>query len=299
MTNLSHSLKNLKSSKTALGIIYMLAGMAILSAMDASVKWLTEHSIHTVQLLVTRSVIIVPCMLAYYSLKGRQVELIPTRKIAQGLRGTLGSIAPLSFFIGLAYMPLTTAVVIFFSAIFMTTILSIVFLGEKVGKHRWFAIIIGYAGVLIAMNPQGGGSHLGYGLVLLGSFSYACLFVSGRHLSKTESVPSLVISYNLGTGFAMLFLLPWFWSIPSLGEWAMVLLMTGLAMTGHYCVTRAFSETEASLLAPLEFSTVLWAVLFDLAIWQQLPDRSTWIGAAIIFAAGLYLIHREKRVSRK
>lgn len=279
---------------TTQGVLLMLIGIGFMSSMDAAVKWLADHSIHAVQLLFIRSVIIVPVLLIFYRSRGRMVAITPTRPIAQLLRGFLGSVAPLAFFIGIVYMPLSTAVVIFFSSTFMITMLSMIFLGEKVGPHRWTAIIIGYVGVLVAMSPTSGGTWIGYALMLLSSFGYACLFVSGRHLSKTEPVASMVLSYNLGTGIVMSFVLYWFWTMPTLTEWVVLLLMTVLAVSGHFCVTQAFSVSEASLLAPLEFTTVLWAVLFDLMIWQKLPNASTWYGALIIFISALYLFHREK-----
>jgi len=280
---------------TTKGIVTMLIGIGLMTSMDASVKWLVEHSIHPVQLLFTRAVIIVPALIIYYHLKNNTVEIRPTRPVAQLTRGMLGSVAPLAFFIGVAFMPLSTAVVIFFSSIFMISMLSVVFLGEKVGRHRWIAILVGYVGVIVAMSPEEGGSIAGYFLILLSSFGYACLFVSGRHLSRTEPVPSLVLSYNLGTGLVMLFAMYWFWTIPTATEWLVILLMTAFAMAGHFCVTHAFSVSEASLLAPFELTTILWAILFDLLIWRELPGATTWYGALIIVFSVLYLIHREKK----
>jgi len=283
------------SSRSSIpGIFLMLVGLGLLSTMDAIAKWLIENDIHAVQILAVRSVIIVPGLIAIYTIRGKTDELKPRRPVAQAFRGFVGAISPLAFFIGVSLMPLSTATVIFFSSIFMTTTLSVFFLGEKVGAHRWTAIFVGYLGVLIAMSPAGGGSILGYAMILLGSLGYAFLFVSGRHLSKSEPVASLVLSYNTCVGVLMAAALPWFWSMPGMKEWALIIALAFLAGAGHLCVTQAFAKTEASLLAPLEYSAILWAVLFDYTVWKEMPGNTTWLGAAIIFAGGLYLIHREQ-----
>ncbi len=276
------------------GIVLMLLAMCFLSTMDAIAKWLMEHSATPIQLLALRSVIIVPCVILYFWIKGESDKLVPTRPIAQGIRGMLGFIAPFSFFVGIHYLPLTAAVVVFFSSIFFTTLLSIVVLKEKVGVHRWMAVVVGYCGVALAMMPWSGGELKGYLLVLISSVAYSALFISGKYLARTESVTSLVLSYNLGVGVVSLFLLPWFWSTI---EWQMylgVLLLAVFALAGHFSMTKAFSIAEASQITPFEYTGVLWTLLFDIVIWQVYPSRYTLAGAVIIISSSLYVIHRER-----
>ncbi len=272
----------------------MLLAMCFLSSMDAVAKWLMENSATAIQLLFLRSVIIVPCVILYFRMKGAAFELLPTRPIAQGVRGTLGFIAPFSFFVGIHYLPLTAAVVVFFSSIFFTTLLSIVVLKEKVGLHRWGAVVVGYCGVAVAMMPWSGGELKGYLLILLSSIAYSALFISGKYLAKTESVVSLVLSYNLGVGVVSLLLLPWFWQHI---EWQMyfgVLLLTALALAGHFSMTKAFSRAEASQITPFEYTGVLWTLLYDILIWQLYPSQYTVMGAVIIIMSSLYVISRER-----
>ena len=276
------------------GILYMQVAIGFLSSMDAVAKWLIENSVHTLQILALRSVFIVPALLLVFATKGSLGTLRPTRPVAQMIRGLTGFLAPLSFFIGISLMPLTAAVVVFFSSIFMTTLLSVFFLNEKVGVHRWVAVLLGYCGVFIAIAPGSGGSLLGYLLVLFSSFSYSVLFISGRLLSKTESVPSLVLTYNLGVGIVALLFLPWFWQPMDLYLLTWVVVLSIFAVLGHLCLTHAFSLAEASLIAPFEYTSILWTIGFDLAIWHTLPGYRTWLGAVIIIASGLYVIHRER-----
>ncbi len=282
-----------------LGIFMMLIGIGVMNLMDGVGKWLVMDGVEVMQILALRSIIIVPLLLLYYRATNNLTELKPTRPTAQAARGLIGFIAPFAFFLGVAKLPLTSAVVVFFSSTFMISILSIFFLGERPGKHRWSAIMIGYIGVIIAMSPAWGGDLTGYLLILLSSFFYALLFVSGRKLSETESVGSLVLSYNLGVGVVALILLPWFWVPLTLEHWGFITLLSLLAVTGHFCLTQAFAVAEASLITPFEYSSILWTVVLDMLVWQVLPGRPTWIGAFIIICSGLYVIYRESRLSKE
>ena len=277
----------------------MVLAIALLSTMDATVKWLVTNQVEVMQILAVRSVIIVLVMALIYQLRGQAKAILPTRPVAQMTRGLFGFIAPFSFFLGLKYVPLTDAVVVFFSSIFVVSLLSMVFLGERVGPHRWASIVVGYIGVVIVAQPQGGGQLFGYALVLLSSTSYAALFVSGRYLSRTESTPSLVVSYNLGVGILAFICLPWFWVPLNLEQIAVILLATVLAGCGHFAMTSAFAQGEASFIAPFEYSALIWALMFDLIIWRHLPGSSTLLGAAIIIGSGLYVAYREQLATRK
>ena len=277
----------------------MVLAIALLSTMDATVKWLVTNQVEVMQILAVRSVIIVLVMALIYQLRGQAKAILPTRPVAQMTRGLFGFIAPFSFFLGLKYVPLTDAVVVFFSSIFVVSLLSMVFLGERVGPHRWASIVVGYIGVVIVAQPQGGGQLFGYALVLLSSTSYAALFVSGRYLSRTESTPSLVVSYNLGVGILAFICLPWFWVPLNLEQFAVILLATVLAGCGHFAMTSAFAQGEASFIAPFEYTALIWALMFDLIIWRHLPGSSTLLGAAIIIGSGLYVAYREQLATRK
>jgi drug/metabolite transporter (DMT)-like permease len=273
----------------------MLAGVGLLSTMDALAKWLVNERLHVMQLLFVRSLLICIGLWIFYSARGQARALAARNKRAQWLRGLLGFLAPFCFFSALVYLPLTDSHVVGYSSIFMITITSALVLKEHIGPHRWTAVVIGYVGVLIAIGPTGGGSLAGYALVLLSSAAYAGLFISGKWLSSTETPASLVFYYNLGVGAVAMLWLPWVWQTPSLSEWAPVVLFALIAVFGQYCMTRAYALAEASLLAPLEYTSLLWVVVFDAVIWQTLPAANTLIGSMVIITSSLYVIHRERR----
>lgn len=272
----------------------MVIAMALLSTMDAMAKSLTMGGVAVIQILALRSCLIVTMLGSAFVFRGKSAELKPKNLKAHVGRGVVGFVAPLCFFLGITHIPLTDAVVIFFTSIFFVTLLSIMFLGEKVGVHRWASIIVGFLGVIIVVGPKGGGDVTGYLLVLAGSLAYSILFISGRYLAATETVPSLVISFNICAGIISLILLPWFWTELTELHYIRIAILAVFALGGHYMITLAFSKAEASVLAPFEYTGVIWALLFDLIIWHVSPAFSTLIGALIIITSGLYIVHREK-----
>ncbi len=276
----------------------MLAGIALLSAMDAVVKILVLQDTSVLHILVIRSALIVTAMLLFYSLSGRLNQLRPVRTGHQAIRGLVGIAAPLLFFMGLRYLPLTDSVVVFFTSTLAVTFLSAIVLGEKVGIHRWAAVLTGYIGVVIAMRPSGEGQLLGYALAFGGSLFYAYLFLSGRYLSRTETISSLVFFYNLGTGLTstlwILFVATDLLSVPENPILLGILVLSALALSGHYLMTLAFAKAEASLIAPLEYTAIIWAIALDYFLWQVAPLPATLLGAVIIIGSGLYVMHRER-----
>ena len=278
----------------AAGIGYMLLGIFLLSTMDAVVKGAVESGLSPIQILALRSVVIFVAMVAGYRIRGQLHVLVPNRRMGHALRALLGFSAPFCFFTALKFLPLSDAVVVFFSATFLTTALSVFVLKEHVGVHRWVAVLVGYAGVVIAMSPRGEGMLVGYLLVLAASMGYAFLFITGRMLSATESVPSLVFSFNIGVGLCAMLLLPFFWREMVWMDVAFVAVIAVLALLGHLALTSAFARAPASSIAPFEYTALLWAVMFDVAFWHVLPPSTTWLGAALIVGSGLYMIHRER-----
>ncbi|MFT7212443.1 MAG: drug/metabolite transporter (DMT)-like permease [Granulosicoccus sp.] len=276
------------------GIFYMLIAIALLGGMDALAKWLMLEGVSALQILVIRSAIILPLMLLVYRLRRELHNLKPKRPDLHLWRGCIGFISPLAFFIGIKHIPLTDAIVLFFSSVFVVTILSVLFLKETVGSHRWISIIVGFIGVLIVATPQGGGDIYGYLLVLLGSATYSMVFVSGRYLSATETVASLVFSFNFCVGAISLVLIPWFWEAIQLNHLLWLVVLSLLAVSGHFLITMAFATSEATLVAPFEYSAIIWAMGFDLLLWNTVPTQTTMIGATIIISSGLYIVHRER-----
>lgn len=288
----------IKNQDNLTGIGLMLTAMMLFPMMDAVAKWLVVANLSSIQVIAVRSWMMLPIILLTLMLRGKIGQLKTKRPYAHMVRGLLGFLAPFSFFTALKHLPLADATVVFFSSTFILTALSGLLLKEQVGVHRWSAVVIGFIGVVIAMNPQGDGELSAYFLVLCAAFIYSFLFLSGRHLSSTDSVISMVFSVNLMMGLVASALLPWVW-VPM--EWStlgVLLLMTLIALIAHITITAAFSRAQVSVLAPFEYTSLIWAAAIGYLVWGDLPSLQMWSGAAIIIGSGLYVIHRESMRKR-
>jgi len=280
-------------SNNLLGIGLMMLAMLLFEVMDAIAKWLVSNEMSAIQVIAIRSWILLPLILLILAIKGEVRELATRNPVQHLLRGCLGFFAPFAFFSSLKSLPLADATVVFFSSTFILTAASALFLKEHVGVHRWSAVGIGFGGVVIAMNPQGGGDVNAYLLVLAATTIYAMIFISGKHLSKQDSVISLVFTLQLGMGLMATIALPWVWVAISWAEFAQLCLLSAIALVAHYLFAAAFARAEVSALAPFEYTALVWAVIIGYLLWQDIPSTEVWTGAAIIIACGLYVIHRE------
>lgn len=289
-------------------LLLMFVGISLLTFMDAVAKHLLGDGVHLMELLFIRSVLICAGLwLAFAARHGRPrgapagvlpgpLAVVDLR--GQALRALFGVLAPVLFFSGIARLPLTDATVIAFASTFSTTALSAWLLGERVGPLRWGAVVIGYVGVVIAIDPARGDSSLGHLLVLLSSLAISVFYVASRRLARTETAESLVFVYNLALGAVTIGWLPFVWHTPSTVQASLIALFAALAVGGQWCLTRALALAEASLLAPLEYTSLLWVIALDLLVWQVAPGARVLSGAAIIVAACLFVVERERRAGR-
>lgn len=283
------------ANKNLSGIGLMVLAMLLFQAMDAMAKWLVLDGMSAIQVIAFRSWIMLPVILLILGLSGNLRQLRTTQPGFNAMRGMLAFFAPFLYFSALKTVPIADAAVVFFAATFILTAASALIFKEQVGIHRWSAVVIGFVGVVIAMNPQGGGAIGDYLMVLGSTTIYAITFLMGKHLSRQSSVISMVFSLNLGMGVIATALLPWVWTPVSLLTVFKLLIMTMIALIAHYAITASFSRAEVSLIAPFEYTALVWAVALGYFFWQEIPGNHVWTGAAIIVLSGLYVIHRETR----
>lgn len=274
--------------------IAMLVAVAFFALMDAGLKLLSPHY-PALQLAALRGVSALPLVLAWALLSVGARGLLRVHWPLHLLRGALGVAMMVGFVYGLRTLPLSTAYAITFVSPLLVTAMAVPFLREKVGPRRWTAIAIGLAGVLVVLRPTGEGMLTLAGFAVLGAaVCYAAAAITVRMLAQRDSTQAMVFWFLLilSVGAGALALRDW---APMRAEhWWIV---AGIGITGalaQVALTEAFRVGEASLIAPLEYSALLWGVLLDLALWQTLPDGVTWIGAAIIIVSGFYLMRRER-----
>ncbi len=274
--------------------LMMLLAVATFSFMDAGLKQLAG-SYPAMQVAALRGASSLPFILVWVMATTGLRPLLRVRWPLHFLRGAIGITMMASFAYALRRMPLTTAYSIFFVAPLLITALSVPVLGEKVGPRRWTAIAIGLVGMLVLLRPTGEGMLSWAALaVLLAAAGYAVSAITVRILARTDSNAAMIVwlLVMLAAGAGALAWPDW---VPLRREDAWVIVGTGLAgAIGQYAITAAFRSGSASLLAPLEYTALVWGVLLDVTIWGVLPDGVTWLGAGIIIASGLYMLRRER-----
>ena len=282
------------NSRTWHAIAYMLAAVLMFCLMDAGLKTLSAHY-PPFQVSAIRGASSLPLVLVWALWTGGAKTLLRVRWSLHLLRGVLGVMMMGGFVYALRTLPLSEAYSIFFVAPLMITALSVPFLGEHVGPRRWTAIAIGLVGVLVVLRPTGAGMMSLAGLaVLVAAFGYSVSAITVRLIARTDSTQAMMVwlLFFMALGAGVLAAPQWV-HIRAADAWVIVIVGVAGAL-GQYAITEAFRLGEASLIAPLEYTALVWGVLLDATLWGVLPDSITWLGAAIIVASGLYLLRRER-----
>lgn len=275
---------------------WMLAAVASFSLMDAGMKLLSAHY-PPLQVTLLRGAASLPFVLVWVLASAGVRSIVPVRWGLHLLRGVLGMVMIGCFVYALRRMPLSTAYTLYFVAPLLVAALSVPLLGEKVGPRRWTAIGIGLLGVVVVLRPGVDGLVSFPGLmVLLAATAYAIAAVTVSLLTRTDTPQSMVVWFLaiMAVGAGLAAIPGW---VPLRWEHAALILGMGLAGAfGQIALTSAFMRGDASMIAPLEYTGLVWVIAWDWLLWQTLPDAATWTGAAIIVASGLYLLRRERVV---
>ncbi len=214
-------------------------------------------------------------------------------------RAALGLLAMALMFWSFALLPLADAVAIGFSGPLFLTVLSIPFLGERVGSHLWGTVLVGFAGVLLMVKPDGNVLNAG-ALVALGSaLAYALVVIAIRRLTKTERTSTIVFLFTMNATVLSAAILPAVWAPPTASDLALMALTGLCGGASQYLTTRAYALGPASVIGPFTYASILWAVLFGYLVWGDVPDPWVIVGAAIVISCGLFIAHRETRPEPK
>lgn len=213
-------------------------------------------------------------------------------------RATIGLIAMLLWYSGLAHVPIAEAVALNFTAPLFTTVLAIPFLGEKVGIRRWSATVVGFLGVLVVLRPGAEAVSSASLLILLASLFMAEVGICIKKLSSTESNETIVTYMVLILTPISLIPALFVWEWPDWASLGWMAGIGGISTMSQMCLARAFRSTEASALMPFDYTRLPFVALIGFVAFGEVPDMWTWIGAGIIAAAGIYIARREVVVGR-
>jgi drug/metabolite transporter (DMT)-like permease len=277
-----------------LGIVYTLVEVFAFAVMSVAVK-MTAGEYHVMQIMFFRTffagLVIVPMLLQ----AGGAQALKTTRPWLHIRRSVIGTTVMILNFLSLGLIPLADATAIGFTTPLFVTALSVPFLGEKVGLHRWGAVVVGFIGVLIVVQPGVAPVSLGT-LAALGAASLgAIVFLTLRQMSRTEASITIVAWFTIVSTLVSTATLPFVWKTPSLGD-AALLIGTGiLGGIGQITMTNAYRYAPAAVVGALSYTSILWASLFGLLFFDQAPGLPVILGASLVIAAGIYILYRETR----
>lgn len=283
----------LKSRSSLAGIGFMCLGMAMFSFNDAMGKWLLG-AYGVGQLLLIRSLAAMAVLVPAIHATGLAVVMAPPRPGLQVVRVALSTIEVASFYLAVSVMPLAETVTFWLATPIYVAVLSGPLLGEVTPLRRWFAIAVGFCGVLIAMNP--GGAALGWPalVALAGSFCFGLMMIVTRQLRGTPDT-TLVVWQTVAALALGLVIAPFDWVKPSLFDTALLALLGIIAMIAHVATNRALKLAPASTVVPYQYTLIVWAVALGWLAFGDIPARTTVIGALIIVAAGIWIFLDEKR----
>ncbi len=249
------------------------------------------------QVVCLRSMLLVSALVTFFALTNRRELLHPGNLKMQSLRGSLACCSQYLFIFGLSYVQLAEASAAAYLGPIIMTALAPVILGERVGRHRWGAVLFGFFGMLVMLRPSAEG--LAWAMLLP-----ACSAVFGalRDLvtrkMRSSGHPVTVLLYSnliiTAVGLPVLFTV---WQPFTLAQMGLLVFSTALIGCAHLMHIHAFRLEEASLLAPFRYTGIIWGVLFGFLIWGQLPDSQVFVGAFLVIASGLYIYRRERRRS--
>lgn len=276
----------------AMGLMCVYVGLIVY--VNACGKVMAE-SYHPFEVTLFRHGIAFLWMLILFTPRHGPKILIPKRPGIQIVRGLCGIASSLFYFTGLVELSLATAAAISFSTPLIVAALSGPLLAEKVGMHRWAAILAGFAGTLIIIRPGGGDATQFGALLLLGSaITSAGYQLMTRRLAGQDHAETTNIWSGLVGTCVVVAMSPFFFVMPDRWHhWALFLSMGIIGGSAHYLLTKAFERGPAALLSPFNYLQLLGATVTGYVLYRNLPDAWTWAGAAIIVGAGLYIARRE------
>ena len=280
------------------GIGFSVAGYFLFSLQDATIKWLAAD-FSAPQILLMRSLVVVPFCLCFFGPGLAPRALVSPMRFKLLLRSVVIVIAWAFYYTAARYLQLAELVTIYFSSPLLVAALAPLILREHVPWSRWASVAIGFAGVIVAVRP----THLHQPVPVLLALAAAALWaytaILIRQVVAAASTAVVMFVSNLTILVLCGALMPWLWRAPSWSQLALMLLVGCFGMGGQFMSTEAIRLAPATVVAPISFSSLVWAFLLGLAIWGDIPDRAVFVGAGLILLSGLVVTSAEFRTLRR
>ena len=300
------------SNNNPKGILLILIGMALFSIQDSLIKYVFED-LSLYELYFGRTFVATVWLFSFLLISKKKIVFKTHYPLLTLLRVILFFIGFSSFYISLSFMTLAMANALFFSSPFFMSIFAKIFLKEDIGVRRWSAIVVGFLGVVVVLNPDFSNFNYFNLLPVLCAFCYAAsmtitkitsdkdgVYTQMIHLYMAAITFSLIIYYFAGKGQfnnfdnpTLQFILRDWFSNPT-DSWPYIFIMGTVAAFSFYCVFSAYSIASPSVVSLFEYSLIIWAMIAGYILFKTIPETNTFIGSAIIIAAGVYIYIREK-----
>lgn len=278
---------------------WMLLACGLFAAMTGLVRHVADSGVHPWEIAFFRNFFALMVM-GPWIVKAGLAGLRTARLKLYTLRSATGVVSMMAWFWSVSLLPITEATALGFTAPFFTTILAAVLLREEVRARRWAACIIGFVGTLVILRPGTGDIMLfGAGVALVAAATQACSVIMVKSLSRTES-PNAIVAY-MSIYLTPMSLIPalFVWSWPSWGQIGWMALVGLVGTAAHQCFTRALGAADASALMPIDFVRLVFVAIIGIVVFDQIPSVWTWVGAAVIFGSGVYVMRREAIAARE
>ena len=282
------------------GIGLRVAAATCFAFMAMLVKLGHEAGVHVVELAFYRFAFGLPPLLLWIAASRNFGAWRTQRPLAHVWRAAAGLTTLILSFSALTLLPLAETTTIGFAAPLFSVALSALILGESVGRYRWTAVILGFVGVLVVMRPEGRDlPPLGLLLAGLSAFGAGIVTITIRQVGKTEGTQTTVLWFSLlsmaATGAAM----PFFAQAHDAGTWLLLPALGAVGGFSQICLTASLRYAPVPVVVPFDYTQLLWAVLLGWLVFADAAASTTWLGAAIIIASGLYTLYREHRLGRE
>lgn len=274
------------------GIAFMLLGTALFTFNDALGKWMVA-SVAVGQLLFIRSAAAMVMLVPAVHRAGWREVFVLAQPGRHALRLLLIVAEVACFYLAVRHLPLADVMAVYQATPLFVTVLAIPLLGELVGWRRGIAVAVGFIGVLLVLQPEGGVFTAPALIALAGSVAYALMMIATRQLRAASSL-SLIVYHTLAVGLAGLLTLPWGWAEIGWRDTAFLALIGVVATFAHMAVNQALRLAPAAVVVPYTYTSLLWAILLGWLFFADRPTPPMLLGAGIIVASGLFVLYRER-----
>ena len=303
---------SMPTDRPVTGISLCVFGLFLFSLQDVIIKSFSD-TYSVLQIVITRGVVaMVPILIAVVLTSGWRGVLAYKPRLLL-LKGFLGFLSYLLYYMAIAALPWVEVVTIVFSAPIFVTVLSAILLKEPVGVRRWSAVLIGFLAIVIVVGPSGDFGHLATLLALLAAFTYACSILITRFIGPNDrpwtitlySMLAFLIGSTIASALVFAFgglfitenpslqFLLRSWVVPGFVDCLLMVFLGVNAAVGFYCLIKAYWIAPASVVAPFEYTYIIWAVLFGYLIWSEIPRATSVFGVALLIACSVYIFRRE------